>query len=48
MVSRAVHLPEGADETLPHQYTADPGPVVARARQHRHRGQNGRAGRGGR
>jgi SSS family solute:Na+ symporter len=28
VVARLLHLPEGTDETLPHQYTADPGPVV--------------------
>jgi SSS family solute:Na+ symporter len=28
VVARLLHVPEGTDETLPHQYTADPGPVV--------------------
>jgi solute:Na+ symporter, SSS family len=28
VVFRLLHLPEGADETLPHQYTADPESVV--------------------
>ena len=28
VVFRLLHLPEGVDETLPHQYTADPESVV--------------------
>ena len=31
LVFKAARVPEGADETLPHQYTADPAEAPARA-----------------
>jgi hypothetical protein len=31
LIFRAAKVPQGADETLPHQYTADPGEVRAPA-----------------
>ena len=31
LVFKAIRVPEGADETLPHQYTADPAQAPARA-----------------